>query len=59
MSNNKKEFNWKVYQSDTLNKRIEKHGSVKKAIVDMDAEIKSLKLEVKVLREFADWDKDA
>jgi hypothetical protein len=52
-----KDYDWPKYQSDTLSKRIEKHGSVKKAIVEMDAEIASLKLEVKELRKVADWSK--
>jgi hypothetical protein len=57
MNSVKKEYDWAKYQSDMLSERIKKHGSVKKAIVEMDAEIRSLKVEVKVLREFADWDK--
>tara|TARA_R100001440_G_scaffold24873_1_gene40357 strand:- start:452 stop:643 length:192 start_codon:yes stop_codon:yes gene_type:complete len=56
INKDKQEFNWAKYQSDIFNKRIEKHGGVNKAIVDMDAEIRSLKVTVKALREFANWD---
>jgi len=58
MNSVKKEYDWAKYQSDMLSKRIKKHGSVKKAIVEMDAEIRSLKVTVKALREFADWGDD-
>ena len=57
MNSVKKEYDWAKYQSDMLSKRIKKHGSVKKAMVEMDAEIRSLKVTVKALREFADWGK--
>ena len=45
------EYNWTKYSAKIVKERIEKHGSITKAIVDMDAQIAALKIEVDVLRE--------
>ena len=50
------EFNWSQYQMDIFNKRIKSHGSVIDAVVAMDAQISSLKLETKILKEMNDYE---
>lgn len=52
-----KEFNWTDYQEKILKKLIEKYGSKTTAILEMDAQIASLKVEADALREMVDWDK--
>ena len=52
-----KEFNWKKYQSDVIKKCVDKYGSREQAIVEMDAEIGSLRLKAEKLGNMVDWDK--
>jgi hypothetical protein len=52
-----KEFNWSNYREKILKKRVKKHGSKTAAIIEMDAQIASLKVEVGALRDLVDWDK--
>ena len=52
-----KEFNWKKYQSDVIKKCIDKYGSREQAIVEMDAEIGSLRLKAETLGNMVDWEK--
>tara|TARA_R110000824_G_scaffold108603_6_gene255788 strand:- start:6640 stop:6855 length:216 start_codon:yes stop_codon:yes gene_type:complete len=51
-----KDFNWKQYKTDIIKKYVEKYGSREKAIVEMDAEIGSLKLKADTLSEMVDWE---
>jgi hypothetical protein len=51
-----KDFNWKQYKTDSIKKYVEKYGSREKAIVEMDAEIGSLKLKAVTLSEMVDWE---
>jgi hypothetical protein len=51
-----KDFNWKQYKTDIIKKYVEKYGSREKAIVEMDAEIGSLKLKAVTLSEMVDWE---
>ena len=46
-----KEFNWTDYQEKILKKLIEKYGSKTTAILEMDAQIASLKVEADALRD--------
>lgn len=50
-----KEFNWSKYREEILKKRVKKHGSKTAAIIEMDAQIASLKTEIKSLRSLIDW----
>ena len=50
-----KEFNWSKYREKILKKRVKKHGSKTAAIIEMDAQIASLKTEIKSLRSLIDW----
>ena len=52
-----KEFNWSEYQDKIVSKRVKKHGSIVIAILEMDAQIAALKVEVDSLRDLVDWDK--
>ena len=51
-----KDFNWKQYKTDVIKKYVEKYGSREKAIVEMDAQIGSLKLKADTLSEMVDWE---
>lgn len=51
-----KDFNWKQYKTDIIKKYVEKYGSRDKAIVEMDAQIGSLKLKADTLSEMVDWE---
>ena len=53
-----KEFHWSQYQQDIVNSRIKKHGTIKNAIITMDAQIAALEVEVEVLQEIANWDEE-
>ena len=53
-----KEFNWSQYQQDIVNNRIKKHGTIKNAIITMDAQIASLEVEVDALKEMVEWDEE-
>lgn len=46
-----KEFNWKATQEKIINKTISKHGNKDTAIVNMDAQIASLKVSFETVRE--------
>ena len=50
-----KEFNWSKYREEILKKRVKKHDSKTAAIIEMDAQIASLKTEIKSLRSLIDW----
>ena len=51
-----KDFNWKQYKTDVIKKYVKKYGSKDKAIVEMDAQIGSLKLKADTLSEMVDWE---
>lgn len=51
-----KDFNWKQYKTDVVKKYVEKYGSREQAIVEMDAQIGSLKLKADTLSEMVDWE---
>jgi len=51
-----KDFDWKQYKTDVIKKYVEKYGSREKAIVEMDAQIGSLKLKADTLSEMVDWE---
>lgn len=46
-----KEFNWKTTQEKIINKTISKHGDRDTAIVNMDAQISSLKISLDTVRD--------
>ncbi len=52
-----KDFSWSEHQDKIVSKRVKKHGSIVIAIVEMDAQIASLKVEIDALRDLVDWDK--
>lgn len=52
-----KEFSWSEHQDKIVSKRVKKHGSIVIAILEMDAQIASLKVEIDALRDLVDWDK--
>lgn len=49
-----KDFNWKQYKTDVVKKYVKKYGSKNKAIVELDAQIDSLKLKTDTLSEMVD-----
>ena len=51
------EYNWPKYSEKIVKERIKMHGSITNAIVEMDAQIASLKINLDVLNEMVDWDK--
>ena len=51
------EYNWPKYSEKIVKERIKMHGSITNAIVEMDAQIASLKIKLDVLNEMVDWDK--
>jgi hypothetical protein len=51
-----KEYNWSEYSEKIVKKRMKKHGGMKEAIVAMDAQIASLRVEADALKEMVDWD---
>ena len=51
------EFNWSLHSEKIVKERLKNHGGITEAIVEMDAQIAALRLEVDVLREMVDWDK--
>lgn len=53
-----KEFNWSKYKQDTINRSVEKFGSLEQAVIAMDAEIQSLNVQIKEMNEMIDWDDD-
>ena len=52
-----KDFSWSEHQDKIVSKRVKKHGSIVIAILEMDAQIAALKVEVDALRDLVDWDK--
>ena len=56
-----KEYNFGEYKQSVLEKNIKQYGNVMDAIFEMDAKVKSLKLENDVLREMipdSSWDEE-
>jgi dihydroxyacetone kinase DhaKLM complex PTS-EIIA-like component DhaM len=51
-----KDFDWEQYKTDVIKKYVEKYGSREQAIVEMDAQIGSLKLKADTLSEMVDWE---
>jgi len=51
-----KEYNWAEYSEKIVKKRLKKHGGITEAIVEMDAQIASLRVEADALKEMVDWD---
>ena len=51
------EYDCLKYSEKIVKERIEMHGSITNAIVEMDAQIASLKINLDVLNEMVDWDK--
>jgi len=51
-----KEYNYSEYSEKIVKKRMKKHGGMKEAIVAMDAQIASLRVEADALKEMVDWD---
>ena len=51
-----KDFSWSEHQDKIVSKRVKKHGSIVIAILEMDAQIASLKVEVNALKDMVDWD---
>tara|TARA_R110002051_G_scaffold88750_2_gene156471 strand:+ start:8842 stop:9051 length:210 start_codon:yes stop_codon:yes gene_type:complete len=57
MKTNKKEYNFKEYKTDTIEKAVIKYGkgNVYTAVFNMEAKIASLLVEADGLREMIDW----
>jgi len=51
-----KEYNYKQYRKDTIDKAVEKYGSLESAVFEMDAYVSSVKLENDTLRDIINWD---
>jgi hypothetical protein len=59
-SHTPKEYNFKEYETDTVEKAVIKYGqgNVYTAVFNMEAKIASLQVEADSLREMIDWDKE-
>jgi len=55
---NPKEYNFKEYETDTVENAVIKYGkgNIYTAVFNMEAKIASLQVEVDSLREMIDWD---
>ncbi len=51
-----KEYNFGEHKQNVIEEAIKKYGDIYSACFEMDAHIKSLKLEADTLREMIDWD---
>ena len=51
-----KDFDWAAYKALVVRERVEQFKTVHGAIIEMDAIIASLKVEIKALQEMITWD---
>tara|TARA_R110001592_G_scaffold309361_1_gene583544 strand:+ start:229 stop:423 length:195 start_codon:yes stop_codon:yes gene_type:complete len=52
------EYCWSTYQKEVIAKAIKEHGSLKNAIVNMEAELASKTVTITALQEMIDWDEE-
>jgi len=50
------EFDWSAYKNEVVKNRIKQFNTIEDAVVEMDAVIQSLKVQIKALNEMIDWD---
>jgi hypothetical protein len=50
------EFDWAAYKNKVVQERVKQYNTIENAVVEMDAVIQSLKVQIKALNEMIDWD---
>jgi hypothetical protein len=50
------EFDWLAYKNKVVQKRVKQFNTIENAVVEMDAVIQSLNVQIKALNEMIDWD---
>lgn len=56
MKSESEEFDWSAYKNEVVKNRIKQFNTIENAVVEMDAVIQSLKVQIKALNEMIDWD---
>lgn len=56
MKSESQEFDWSAYKNKVVQKRVKQFNTIENAVVEMDAVIQSLNVQVKALNEMIDWD---
>tara|TARA_R100000458_G_scaffold52964_1_gene54849 strand:- start:43 stop:219 length:177 start_codon:yes stop_codon:yes gene_type:complete len=51
-----KEYDYKQYRKDIIERAVQKYGSLESAVFEMDAYVSSLKIENDTLRDMINWD---
>jgi len=50
------EFDWLAYKNKVVQKRVKQFNTIENAVVEMDAVIQGLNVQIKALNEMIDWD---
>lgn len=56
MKSESEEFDWAAYKNKVVQERVKQYNTIENAVVEMDAVIQSLKVQIKALNEMIDWD---
>ena len=51
-----KEYDYKQYRKDIIERAVQKYGSLESAVFEMDAYVSSLKIENDTLKDMINWD---
>ena len=50
------EFDWSAYKNKVVQERVKQYNTIENAVVELDAVIQGLNVQVKALNEMIDWD---
>ncbi len=50
------EFDWAAYKNKVVQERVKQYNTIENAVVEMDAVIQGLNVQIKALNEMIDWD---
>ncbi len=50
------EFDWAAYKNEVVKNRVKQYNTIENAVVELDAVIQSLNVQIKALNEMIDWD---
>lgn len=50
------EFDWAAYKNKVVQERVKQYNTIENAVVELDAVIQGLNVQVKALNEMIDWD---
>jgi len=56
MKNKSQEFDWAAYKNKVVQERVKQYNTIENAVVELDAVIQSLNVQIKALNEMIDWD---